>query len=169
MQDRLRGPSALLKIRVEGMHTEPLPDKCGCAMQLSAGKPEFHFVVSKTYSAHVFATVQALPELLVLTDIGDLKNTLGLYRIVPVFEGLVQFATQDGTKIDASMHKLPNEEVDFVQKHRHEDISKTVMLKGTFLRPQRAETLAAFAGQSAVQRRTVFLLCQCSFCPSAKE
>ncbi|CDJ53496.1 hypothetical protein, conserved [Eimeria brunetti] len=72
---------------------------------------------------------RALPELLVLTDIKDLKNTLGLYRITFLFEGLVQFATPEGTKIDASQHKLPPEEAEFMRKHRHQDISATVMLK----------------------------------------
>ncbi|CDI79330.1 hypothetical protein, conserved [Eimeria praecox] len=72
---------------------------------------------------------RALPELLVLTDIKDLKNTLGLYRITFLFEGLVQFATPDGAKVDASQHKLPAEEAEFMRKHRHQDISTTVMLK----------------------------------------
>lgn len=73
--------------------------------------------------------LQALPELLVLTDIQDLKNTLGLYRIAFLFEGLVQFATPDGTKVDASQHKLPKEEAEFMRKHRHDDISTTALLK----------------------------------------
>ncbi|CDJ27798.1 uncharacterized protein EMH_0034900 [Eimeria mitis] len=73
--------------------------------------------------------LQALPELLVLTDIKDLKNTLGLYRIAFLFEGLVQFTTPEGTKVDASQHKLSAHDADFMHKHRHEDISTTVMLK----------------------------------------
>ncbi|CDJ41111.1 hypothetical protein, conserved [Eimeria tenella] len=73
---------------------------------------------------------RALPELLVLTDIQDLKNTLGLYRIVFLFEGLVQFATPDGTKIDVYQHKLPAEEAEFLHKYRHKEISATIMMKG---------------------------------------
>lgn len=73
-------------------------------------------------------SVQALPELLVLTNIQDLKDTLGLYRITFLFEGLVQFATPDGTKIDASQHKLATAKSEFVHRHRHEDISATVLL-----------------------------------------
>ncbi|KAL8439930.1 hypothetical protein Efla_004855 [Eimeria flavescens] len=72
---------------------------------------------------------RALPEMLVLTDIGDLKDTLGLYRINFIFEGLVPFATPDGTKIDALKHKLSAADADFIQKHRHQDITATVMLK----------------------------------------
>ncbi|KAL8429846.1 hypothetical protein ACSSS7_006294 [Eimeria intestinalis] len=72
---------------------------------------------------------RALPELLVLTDIGDLNNTLGLYRITFLFEGLVQFAAPDGTKVDASKHKLPTEDAEFIRKHRHQDITATVLLK----------------------------------------
>lgn len=84
------------------------------------------------YRARALAPVapQALPELLVLTDIQDLKNTLGLYRITFLFEGLVPFATPDGTKIDASNHKLSSEEADFMHKHRHDNISTTVLLNG---------------------------------------
>ncbi|OEH74831.1 hypothetical protein cyc_06763 [Cyclospora cayetanensis] len=73
---------------------------------------------------------RALPELLVLTDIRDLKNTLGLYRISFLFEGLVQFTSPDGSKIDASKHKLPLKEAKFVYEHRHQNIASTVMLKG---------------------------------------
>ncbi|CDJ59000.1 hypothetical protein, conserved [Eimeria maxima] len=72
---------------------------------------------------------RALPELLVLTDIKDLKNTLGLYRIALIFEGLVQFTTPEGNKVDAFQHKLRAEDAEFVRKHRHQDISSTVMLK----------------------------------------
>ncbi|KAL8275780.1 hypothetical protein Esti_000343 [Eimeria stiedai] len=72
---------------------------------------------------------RALPELLVLTDIGDLKNTLGLYRLTFIFEGLVQFAAPEGTKLDASKHKLKTEDAEFIRKHRHQDITSTVLLK----------------------------------------
>ncbi|KAL8453156.1 hypothetical protein Emed_001026 [Eimeria media] len=72
---------------------------------------------------------RALPELMVLTDIGDLKNTLGLYRLTFLFEGLVQFAAPDGTRIDASKHKLTTEDAEFIQKHRHQDVTTTVLLK----------------------------------------
>lgn len=99
---------------------------CTVASTIEASKQASALLCRRTSS---FVAVQALPELLVLTDIKDLKNTLGLYRIALIFEGLVQFTTPEGNKVDAFQHKLRAEDAEFVRKHRHQDISSTVMLK----------------------------------------
>lgn len=78
-------------------------------------------------STLLFRFLQAPPELLLLTDVKDLENTLALYRVAVIFEALVPFQAADGTPIDVNQHRLSAKDAAFLKEHRSADISQTVL------------------------------------------
>lgn len=56
----------------------------------------------------VFLFLQNLPSMLVLTDIADIPNTVGLFRIAIVFEGRVPLLNTKGQLVDRTGHRLPD-------------------------------------------------------------